>query len=610
MRLLDESGLVYLWSKFKLLLSKKADTTHTHSTATSSDAGFMSASDKSKLDGIATGATKTIVDSELSSTSTNPVQNKAVHTALNGKAATGHIHDAASTSTDGFMSAADKTKLDGIATGATKITVDSSLSSSSTNPVQNKVINSALSGKADSSHGHDNASTSAAGFMSADDKTKLNGIDTGANKYTHPTYTAKSSGLYKMTVDETGHISAATAATKSDITALGIPASDTTYSDATTSKAGLMSATDKAKLDGITSGANNVTVDSALSSTSTNPVQNKVINSALEGKAPTDHTHALETLLPTGGTAGQLLTLGNDGKAAWGDKDVLVVTVDETTGKASHTSTEIFAAIAAGKFAYLPIGNGYMTVSSPVTTNKDKCYFECRTSHYSEDAYLITDVYAVYSIDSNGLIESEYYGLNPMLSNLVPNRGGSQAGEFLAVTASGGTEWRNLPTTPVTASGDGATYTATVDGVTSLTVGLQITIIPNTTSTTTLPKLNLNSLGAKNIKQGLSVNTSLTVQAKNEDWLVANKPVTLIYDGTQWKTTVARSSGDDMYGTVPVENGGTGASTLADAQTALGITALSTRVSTIEAAMVTVHSGSAAPASTLGEDGDIYLVTE
>lgn len=40
-----------------------------------------------------------------------------------------------------------KTKLDGIATGATKITVDSSLSSTSTNPVQNKVINSALSEK-------------------------------------------------------------------------------------------------------------------------------------------------------------------------------------------------------------------------------------------------------------------------------------------------------------------------------------------------------------------------------------------------------------------------------------------------------------------------------
>ena len=51
--------------------------------------------------------------------------------------------------------------------------------------------------------------------------------------YTHPTYTAKSSGLYKITVDGTGHISAATAVTKTDITGLGIPAQDTTYTHPT-----------------------------------------------------------------------------------------------------------------------------------------------------------------------------------------------------------------------------------------------------------------------------------------------------------------------------------------------------------------------------------------
>ena len=52
------------------------------------------------------------------------------------------------TSANGLMSASDKSKLDGIATGATKTTVDTALSSTSTNPVQNKVINSALAGKA------------------------------------------------------------------------------------------------------------------------------------------------------------------------------------------------------------------------------------------------------------------------------------------------------------------------------------------------------------------------------------------------------------------------------------------------------------------------------
>ena len=45
----------------------------------------------------------------------------------------------------------EKTKLNGIENGANKTTVDSSLSSSSTNPVQNKVIQGALDNKADSS---------------------------------------------------------------------------------------------------------------------------------------------------------------------------------------------------------------------------------------------------------------------------------------------------------------------------------------------------------------------------------------------------------------------------------------------------------------------------
>lgn len=53
----------------------------------------------------------------------------------------------ASTSTAGLMSASDKTKLDGIATGANKTIVDSALSSTSTNPVQNKVVNSELGKK-------------------------------------------------------------------------------------------------------------------------------------------------------------------------------------------------------------------------------------------------------------------------------------------------------------------------------------------------------------------------------------------------------------------------------------------------------------------------------
>ena len=93
---------------------------------------------------------------------------------------------------------AEKLKLAGIAAGANKTIIDSSLSSTSTNPVQNKVINSALAGKASSSHDHSTVTTSTAGFMSADDKTKLDGIATGANNYTLPNATSSNLGGVKI----------------------------------------------------------------------------------------------------------------------------------------------------------------------------------------------------------------------------------------------------------------------------------------------------------------------------------------------------------------------------------------------------------------------------
>ena len=59
------------------------------------------------------------------------------------------------------------------------------------------------------------------------------------------------SGLYKITTNEEGHVTAATAVVKADITKLGIPAQDTTYNAATTTTMGLMSAADKTKLDSL-----------------------------------------------------------------------------------------------------------------------------------------------------------------------------------------------------------------------------------------------------------------------------------------------------------------------------------------------------------------------
>lgn len=89
------------------------------------------------------------------------------------------------------------------------------------------------------------------------------------------------SGLYKITTNAEGHVTAATAAVKADITSLGIPAQDTTYNLASQNEAGLMSIADKTKLDNIAAEANKTIVDATLNSTSVNPVQNKVINTAI-----------------------------------------------------------------------------------------------------------------------------------------------------------------------------------------------------------------------------------------------------------------------------------------------------------------------------------------
>lgn len=178
--------------------------------ATESASGLMSAADKIKLNGIAKGATKVVVDTVLSSTSTHTVQNKVIKTELDKKAdktaldgkldktggtLTGNLTgkyitgtwlqttaatdlgytpgkvavldqsgwvyyrtpaeiksdigaDAVvTTSSDGLMSVDDKKKLDGIAKDATKTIIDTSLSGTSTNPVQNKVVKAELDKK-------------------------------------------------------------------------------------------------------------------------------------------------------------------------------------------------------------------------------------------------------------------------------------------------------------------------------------------------------------------------------------------------------------------------------------------------------------------------------
>ena len=135
------------------------------------------------------------------------------------------------------------------------------------------------------------ASQSAAGAMTSADKAKLDGVAAGANNYSHPTTPGSK------------HIPAGGAAGQilawaSDGTAQWQAEKDTTYGDfkgASASTAGsrglvpapaMGAATRYLRSDGTWQVPPYPTIDSAISSTSVNPVQNKAVSAELGKKAP------------------------------------------------------------------------------------------------------------------------------------------------------------------------------------------------------------------------------------------------------------------------------------------------------------------------------------
>ena len=117
------------------------------------------------------------------------------------------------------------------------------------------------------------ATENAMGLMSAEDKAKLDGIEEGANNYTLTKdkivsalgYTPGTSSTEPITYELTKSGTTITL-TGSDGTSTSVTDADTntTYSAATTSAAGLMSAADKSKLDAITASADSVSFSQDL----------------------------------------------------------------------------------------------------------------------------------------------------------------------------------------------------------------------------------------------------------------------------------------------------------------------------------------------------------
>lgn len=157
----------------------------------------------------------------------------------------------ATTAQDGFMSAADKTKLDNIATNANNYSHPTTSgnkhipSGGSSGQILRWSADGTAVWGADNNTTYSVATTTSNGLMSSTDKSKLDNIATNANNYVHPS-----------THDASMITESATKRFVSDTEKNTWNAKAST-SVATVSTNGLMSASDKAKLDGISAGAGN-----------------------------------------------------------------------------------------------------------------------------------------------------------------------------------------------------------------------------------------------------------------------------------------------------------------------------------------------------------------
>lgn len=325
---------------------------------------------------------------------------------IHNYAPTSHGHSLATTSSDGFMSIADKTKLSGISEGAevnqnafTNIAVGSSVVAAdvktdtltlagsnvslTADTVNDKITIGITKNNVTSALGYTPpeqdttysvATTSTNGLMSSGDKSKLNGIAEGANNYTLPTAGSSLGG-----VKTTSTVTSTSGYTACPIIS-GVPYYKDTNTTYTLSSFGVTAtAAELNKLDGVTAtttelnyvdgvtsniqtqldgkASSSHTHSGYASSSHTHSISNITnLQSTLDGKADSNHTHTTSCCTITGSTSSQSLTAGTMTRA---NLNTFNVNTDTSCFSASSNGVKV------AKAGYYQISaSAYMTCAT------------------------------------------------------------------------------------------------------------------------------------------------------------------------------------------------------------------------------------------------------
>lgn len=377
--------------------------------------------------------TNITVDSALSSTSTNPVQNKVLYAALNNKLdkngtatyaardSSGNIISstyAKKTDLNSYVKSINNMKPDSAGNvnisssgGGSNITVDTALSGTSSNAIANKAVYAALNNKLDK--------------------------------------TGTAAAATKATQDSYGNVIVTTYARKSDLSGY-VKTINNQEPDA------------NGNINISTGGAGtgpNITVDSTLSSTSNNPIANKAVYAAVNNKLDKTGIAAYATR----DSSGNIIT---DTYAKKSEVSGVVKSVNNIAPDSNGNVTITVSGGGGGSGDYLPLTggtvNGGITATNFQTGTGAANYFQCRKFRGEGDA---NTYYHAVDFGCSGHDSVDFYEYDPNW-NFYKCTSGTKSSAVLVGNINGngwngGARLTGAPTAPTATSGTNTTQIAT-----------------------------------------------------------------------------------------------------------------------------------------------------